>query len=759
MTASEDDGDDAQQIEKDRKLALELQVEENIGFAAAQRQEVTEEHATFDEACIATTEAALGDERAQFQAANHEARIRDDEYGEISSASAVAGVASLGPRGEGQEDDFDNESFHVVSSQNSSDMSSGVLLSDDDKKTYSPILVSNQDGDSSGKRSSDISSSYAAAASSAQSESYQLNADGVGVIASVAHLRQDSSTAKDESRTELTRTQVRRGDRQEYFYDIRDNEGGDKIFQALLGEYGAIDTLLVNIKPQYKNALATNPTARMEASRSITLEDAAFDPKLQLEQYCSRLGNTVKPQYQRLDTTGTIRDRKFQILVLHPLWESTLIIGEGKTQLESEMDAARQALASLLNSLQVADRARNLTISFRAAAAKLPFCLRFQLERSILSDAPERIPLKMKKANGDSAKSHLIYSARAMMLLYIRVILPPLLKIDWMNECEGDGTFTLIELFAEELWESLVEVKQAIKMGKQVNFQGRVQELLRRARLTLRHAEKVCDTTEMKLSLNGETGQDGYIETIRKRSLWPVAMYSCKFDLDGNLVPTDFQVLNKDIPKFKFVQPQTRRAMREAGWSVRDRFVIISSVKFHGIFQEKLADWLEGNPRLCNREYEFLFDKGTGKPTIWMYSPPKEGTGPSLSRNSLLESLGCFDDVAATKIGDRISLAFTQTTPIDEIPLDCILAEPELVRNGYQFSDGCGVMGPGIARKVQEALKLQEVPGAIQIRMGGVKGMLSYRHDYPDNKIGIRPSMVKFPSEPSNFRSEATRLH
>ena len=141
-----------------------------------------------------------------------------------------------------------------------------------------------------------------------------------------------------------------------------------------------------------------------------------------------------------------------------------------------------------------------------------------------------------------------------------------------------------------------------------------------------------------------------------------------------------------------------------------------------------------------------MFDKGTGKPNIWLYSSPMEGSYVSLSRSTLLESLGCLDNVADTKLGDRISLAFTQTTPIDEIPLDCIVAEPELAGNGYRFSDGCGVMGPAVARKVQEVLGLPEVPGAIQIRMGGVKGMLSYKHDYPEHKIGIRPSMVKFRS-------------
>ncbi len=77
MAASENDDDEAQQIQQDRTLALELQVQENIGFATAQRQQVTEEHATFHEASFATTEtgAALRDERAQFRAANQEAHL------------------------------------------------------------------------------------------------------------------------------------------------------------------------------------------------------------------------------------------------------------------------------------------------------------------------------------------------------------------------------------------------------------------------------------------------------------------------------------------------------------------------------------------------------------------------------------------------------------------------------------------------------------------------------------------------------------
>jgi hypothetical protein len=129
------------------------------------------------------------------------------------------------------------------------------------------------------------------------------------------------------------------------------------------------------------------------------------------------------------------------------------------------------------------------------------------------------------------------------------------------------------------------------------------------------------------------------------------------------------------------------------------------SVKFSEPFKENLADWVQ-SAKLCGRHYVYLLDKGAGKPSIWLYSPYAD-----LSREKLLESLGCFDGIAATKLGDRISLAFTQTTPIDEIPMDCIVAEPEMVANGYRFSDGCGVMGKAIARKAQDVLMLRDMPG------------------------------------------------
>ena len=70
----------------------------------------------------------------------------------------------------------------------------------------------------------------------------------------------------------------------------------------------------------------------------------------------------------------------------------------------------------------------------------------------------------------------------------------------------------------------------------------------------------------------------------------------------------------------------------------------------------------------------------------------------------------------------------------------------EISKNGYAFSDGCGVMGLNIALKIKEQWGCKYVPGAAQIRIGGIKGMLSLNTKFDTNSIGIRPSMIKFPS-------------
>ena len=127
MTVSNDDDDgDAQQIEHDAKIALALQVEENIGFATAHRKEVSvSNEALFEEESFATAEALLR-EQEQYGASSLCAKEPvEKDFGDISSS--VAGISSLDVADGGGEEEFSDESFFLVS-EKPSDSSSAVLV-------------------------------------------------------------------------------------------------------------------------------------------------------------------------------------------------------------------------------------------------------------------------------------------------------------------------------------------------------------------------------------------------------------------------------------------------------------------------------------------------------------------------------------------------------------------------------------------------------------------------------------------------------
>jgi hypothetical protein len=487
------------------------------------------------------------------------------------------------------------------------------------------------------------------------------------------------------------------------WYDVTREGEGDPVFIQLLGKY--TDTSPLGIEIANTKEISTNPTVLSEAAMSASILD---NPSRQLQQFCESMFGS-KPVYI-VSEDGPPQDRRFVTTVVLHSEDNIVGTGQGKTKNVSIARASRQALESLsfkeaATVKDYAARAQNLSISFRGAAAELPFCLRFQLERSLLSDT-ELIQVRIKKRTRgrkeeqERQKLVVAIEAKKMLLVFTQAVLPPLLLIT--EKIRGDNIgdcVALFELFTNEIWGPLRKVKEAIKKGNTVDFfEDHVHQALDQAKISLQLAEKLCRAIESELDGQGETME--YIELIQKRSLWPIAEYRCKFLLDGTLLPTSYSVLNKDILTSTVGKPpsihqamrqspaNTRRALREVGWAVRDRFVLISSIKFHDVYRKELVGWLKAKPNLCNRQYDYLFDKGTGKPSIWLYSPTT-----TLSRSAFFTALGFFDDVHPTKLGDRVSLAFTNTKPVAELSMEQIVAIPEIVGNGYTFSDGCGVMG------------------------------------------------------------------
>lgn len=379
--------------------------------------------------------------------------------------------------------------------------------------------------------------------------------------------------------------------------------------------------------------------------------------------------------------------------------------------------------------------------SLRSIASALPFALRFQLERSLLNSSV--IPVQIVEMPGgggsdiEAKRDEAIGLAREMASIFILAVLPSLVMVDW--NASGRGK-TWTELFALNLFGELDRIIRDIKNVAKINFDmATVEAIEKETDDMLRRAEMLCGFTEEELT----DGAEDFIQTIQSRAMWPMAEYRCRFDLCGHLVPTDFEVVNLDVITSgrRKMLPNTRRAMRQEGWSVRDRFVRVT-LELCEPFLSNVAGWISSEPQLCGRRYQLLFDKGVSRNVkCFLYSPT-----PNVSRDEFLTRLGCFGCVNLSKAGDRIGLAFSLTAPICQLGLNQIIAIPEVARNGYSFSDGVGVMGLGVALQCKKLLGLSQIPGAIQVRLGGVKGMLSLKPDFEHNAVGLRPTQLKFPS-------------
>ena len=305
----------------------------------------------------------------------------------------------------------------------------------------------------------------------------------------------------------------------------------------------------------------------------------------------------------------------------------------------------------------------------------------------------------VKPENRERALARAKITSRKMLVIFLQEVLPPLLRsVEQLQE-----SLTLRELMAEGIYSSLKDVKRAIAEGRRVpSFASQADQALSDALQLLEGAEKLCGCKEADLgrSLDGFNNKD-YLKLVRKRSVWPIGEYRVQFTFDGRLVPKGYIVVNRaharraHDPDMEWTferalrsRPETRRGIREYGWEIRDRFITFSEVPFNDIFTEHLTSWCRDRATICGRKYSFLFDKGAAKPNLWFFAPTIHCT-----REQYLSRLGSFENVDESKLGDRISLAFTLTKPLVQLDIQQIVAIPEVVNNGYPFSDGCGVMG------------------------------------------------------------------
>ena len=110
--------------------------------------------------------------------------------------------------------------------------------------------------------------------------------------------------------------------------------------------------------------------------------------------------------------------------------------------------------------------------------------------------------------------------------------------------------------------------------------------------------------------------------------------------------------------------------------------------------------------------------------------------------------MGNFSHILTpAKYGARIGQCFSTTRAITSTKVE-IIEIPDVVRNGYTFTDGVGKLSTFLAQMAAKELGLQnpfdDYPSLFQFRLGGCKGVLALDPGLKRQEVHIRPSQYKF---------------
>jgi hypothetical protein len=105
------------------------------------------------------------------------------------------------------------------------------------------------------------------------------------------------------------------------------------------------------------------------------------------------------------------------------------------------------------------------------------------------------------------------------------------------------------------------------------------------------------------------------------------------------------------------------------------------------------------------------------------------------------------------RYGARLAQAFTTTKSTVRLLPHQLVEVPDVVHHGSTFTDGVGIISKGLSDEVFSKLQISgrgkdhAYPFAYQIRLGGLKGVVSVNTELPGKQLLWRPSMKKFEAD------------
>jgi len=114
-----------------------------------------------------------------------------------------------------------------------------------------------------------------------------------------------------------------------------------------------------------------------------------------------------------------------------------------------------------------------------------------------------------------------------------------------------------------------------------------------------------------------------------------------------------------------------------------------------------------------------------------------------------VEWLGDFSSATSTaKYAARMGQCFSPNRAVLHMRDSQFTVEPDIVRNGYEFTEGCGTISVDlareVARKIKPKLRDDVTPSAFQVRFGEFKGVLVVDKKLFGEAVVFRASQKKF---------------
>jgi len=166
------------------------------------------------------------------------------------------------------------------------------------------------------------------------------------------------------------------------------------------------------------------------------------------------------------------------------------------------------------------------------------------------------------------------------------------------------------------------------------------------------------------------------------------------------------------------------------------------------ISEKRFKKFLKGLSILTREYHTLAFSSSQLKNnSLWMFAPSADSL---LTIERIHEDIGDLSGIKnpakrAARLGQLFSASFKALT-LDKSIAIYKIDDIKDVNQKYTFSDGVGRISTNLIEQIKLNQKIKGIISAIQVRCGGVKGILVSDPTLPPNSIYFRKSMIKFES-------------